>query len=168
VNTCSTAGVPSSTGTAASSPSPRSSWPSARSPSRGGLPASSAPGLARLHSESAQVAARLQTDFGGGKTSGHRPFPQHDPGADATSAPFQAAIAAVATTLRQDPSVASVVGYAETGNRQFIGLRGDAAYIVVNLNVTDEQSVGIYPALRAKMNRRPDTRTPLRLCRPHH
>ncbi len=39
------------------------------------------------------------------------------------------------------PEVTGVVGYAETGDPRFISTAGDAAYIVVQLDVTDEESV---------------------------
>ena len=42
-----------------------------------------------------------------------------------------------------------MVGYAETGDRTFISTAGDAAYIVVELDVTDEESVAIVDDIRA-------------------
>src|SRR6476660_1690583 len=63
------------------------------------------------------------------------------PGADAKSAEFQGAIKTSIAGLSAVPEVTGVVGYAETGDSRFISTAGDAAYIVVELNVTDEQSV---------------------------
>ncbi len=42
-----------------------------------------------------------------------------------------------------------MVGYAETGDKTFISTAGDAAYVVVQLNVTDEESVAIVDDIRA-------------------
>src|SRR5664280_2948235 len=102
-------------------------------------------------SESSQVDARLASQFGGGKSSLVALFARTQPGADATSADFQAAIATATARLRTDPNVTSIVGYAETGDRRFVSTKGDAAYIVINLAVTDEESVPLYPALRATL-----------------
>ena len=112
-------------------------------------------------SESSQVDARLASQFGGGKSSLVALFTRTQPGggatsadatsADATSADFQAAIATATARLRTDPNVTSIVGYAETGDRRFVSTKGDAAYIVINLAVTDEESVPLYPALRATL-----------------
>jgi RND superfamily putative drug exporter len=102
-------------------------------------------------SQSAQVDARLAAEFGGGKSSLLALFTSTQPGADATSAGFQAAIATATASLRADPNVTGIVGYAGTGDRRFISLTGDAAYVVINLAVTDEESVPLYPDLRAKL-----------------
>jgi RND superfamily putative drug exporter len=102
-------------------------------------------------SQSAQVDSRLAAEFGGGKSSLLALFTSTQPGADATSAGFQAAIATATASLRADPNVTGIVGYAGTGDRRFISLTGDAAYVVINLAVTDEESVPLYPDLRAKL-----------------
>ena len=102
-------------------------------------------------SQSAQVDTRLAAEFGGGKSSLLALFTSTQPGADATSAGFQAAIATATASLRADPNVTGIVGYAGTGDRRFISLTGDAAYVVINLAVTDEESVPLYPDLRAKL-----------------
>ena len=102
-------------------------------------------------SESSQVDARLASQFGGGKSSLVALFARTQPGADATSADFQAAIETATARLRTDPNVTAIVGYAETGDRRFVSTKGDAAYIVINLAVTDEESVPLYPALRATL-----------------
>ena len=47
------------------------------------------------------------------------------------------------------PEVTGIIGYAETGDPRFISTAGDAAYIVVELNVTDEQSVEVVDPIRA-------------------
>jgi len=102
-------------------------------------------------SESATVADRLATDFGAGRTSLVVLVRSTAAGADATSPAFQAAIAQAVESTRQDPNVTGIVGYAETGDRRFISTKGDAAYVLVQLGVTDEGSVPIYPELRATL-----------------
>ena len=102
-------------------------------------------------SESSQVGERLAAEFGGGKSSLVALFARTQAGADATSAEFQAAIASATSALRSDPNVTGTVGYAETGDPRFISTKGDAAYIVINLAVTDEESVPLYHDLRAKL-----------------
>src|SRR5450759_3428111 len=102
-------------------------------------------------SESSQVGDRLAAQFGGGKSSLVALFTRTQPGADATSAEFQGAIATATAVLRTDPNVTGTLGYAETGDRRFISTKADAAYIVINLAVTDEESVPLYRDLRAKL-----------------
>jgi len=102
------------------------------------------------NSESAQVADRLAADFGAGRSSVIVLF--HGPaGADATAAPFQQAIATSLAKVATDPHVTGIVGYAETHARRFISTAGDAAYAIVELNVTDEQSVNLVDGIRAEL-----------------
>jgi RND superfamily putative drug exporter len=101
------------------------------------------------NSESAAVSGRLDTQFGAGKSSVIALFRSTAPGTDATSAAFQGAIATSVTGLRSTPHVTGVLGYAETGDRRFISTAGDAAYIVVELDLTDEQSVAVVDDIRA-------------------
>ncbi len=102
-------------------------------------------------SEASQVSTRLATEFGSGRSSVLVLFRSTAPGANATGAPFQAAVAGALAPLRADPHVAGVVGYAETGDARFISTAGDAAYVVVSLNSTDEESVAFWPDLRTKL-----------------
>ena len=95
------------------------------------------------------MAARLDTEFGAGKSTVIALFRSTTPGADATSAEFQAAIASSVAGLADDPRVTGIVGYEETGDRRFISTAGDAAYIVIQLDMTDEESVGAVDDLRA-------------------
>ncbi|MEO8571742.1 MAG: MMPL family transporter, partial [Chloroflexota bacterium] len=101
------------------------------------------------NSESAAVSARLDTEFGAGKSSVIALFRSATPGADATSAAFQGAIATAVAPLRTAPHVSAILGYAETGERTFISTAGDAAYVVVQLDVADEASVGVVDGIRA-------------------
>jgi uncharacterized membrane protein YdfJ with MMPL/SSD domain len=100
-------------------------------------------------SESADVAARLDTEFGAGKSAVIALFRSDTPGADATSVDFQDAIAAAVEGLADDPRVTGVVGYTETGDPRFISNAGDAAYVVIQLDLTDEASVAAVDDIRA-------------------
>ncbi len=44
-----------------------------------------------------------------------------------------------------------IVGYAETGDRRFISTKGDRAYVLVQLDATDEGSVELVDPIRAKI-----------------
>ena len=109
----------------------------------------SAGGWLDANSESAAVASRLDAEFGAGKSSIIVLFRSDTPGADATSAEFQGAIKTATAQLASSPHVDGVVGYAETGDKTFISTAGDAAYVLVQLNVTDEESVAIVDDIRA-------------------
>ena len=99
-------------------------------------------------SESAEVAARLDEDFGSGKSSMIALFRSATAGADATSPEFQGAIADTTAGLADNPDVSGVIGYAETGDKRFISTAGDAAYVVIELTVTDEESVDAVDGIR--------------------
>src|SRR6476660_715289 len=102
-------------------------------------------------SESARVAERLDTEFGAGRSSVIALFRSTAPGADARSPAFQGAIADALKRVVADPRGSGGVGYAETGDRRFISAAGDAAYVVVELGMTDEQSVDVVGDLRASI-----------------
>jgi putative drug exporter of the RND superfamily len=102
-----------------------------------------------VDSESAAVSARLDTEFGAGKSSVIALFRSATPGADATSAAFQGAIATSVAGLAHEPHLTGIVGYAETGDRRFISTAGDAAYIVIELDLSDEASVDVVDPIRA-------------------
>ncbi|HEV7604121.1 MAG TPA: MMPL family transporter [Candidatus Limnocylindrales bacterium] len=99
-------------------------------------------------SESAHVSARLDAEFGAGKSSVIALFRSTTPAADAISPAFQQAIAAAVERVASAPHVSGVIGYAETGDRRFISSKGDAAYVIVQLDVTDEASVGLVDGIR--------------------
>ena len=107
-------------------------------------------------SESAKVADRLASEFGGGRSSLIALFRRPGDG-DATSPEFQTAIAETLAGVRTDPRVAGIVGYAETGDRRFVSTAGDAAYVIIGLNATEEQSVGLVDELRSKLAPPPGT-----------
>ncbi len=103
-------------------------------------------------SESAIVGDRLAQDFGTGKSALIAVFRGPET-ADARSQPFQAQVAASLAGLASDPNVADVVGYAQTGDNRFISTDGHSAYVVVDLKVTDEQSVPLLDGFEAKIHR---------------
>jgi uncharacterized membrane protein YdfJ with MMPL/SSD domain len=100
-------------------------------------------------SESAMVSGRLDSEFGAGKSSVIALFRSTTPGADATSQAFQDAIAIATADLRWVPHVTAIIGYAETGDPRFISAAGDAAYVVAQLDITDEASVDLVHEIRA-------------------
>jgi RND superfamily putative drug exporter len=102
------------------------------------------------NSESAAVADHLAEDFGAGRGS-LIVLVRGAPDADATSPEFQDAMTTTIAGLREDPLVADVVGYAETGDRRFISNDGTAAYVVLGLTTTDEESVEHIDALEAQL-----------------
>jgi RND superfamily putative drug exporter len=92
-------------------------------------------------SESAQVSNRLEQDYGAGRAVFIALVRSSDPAADATSAAFQSAIAASLASVRSQPHVTGIVGYAETHDSRFISIDGHAAYVLINLDLTEDTSV---------------------------
>ena len=101
-------------------------------------------------SESAAVIDRLDASFSAGKSTFIALFRSSNQ-ADAMSAEFQAAVAQSLAALRADPRVAGIVGFAETGDRRFISTDGHAAYDVVQLNLTNDESVDAIDELHAQI-----------------
>jgi RND superfamily putative drug exporter len=100
-------------------------------------------------SESADVSARLDTEFGAGKSAVIAVFRSVQVGADATSPEFQDALATAVAGLADDARVSGVLGYSDTGDSRFISKAGDAAYVVIQLDLTDEDSVAAVDDIRA-------------------
>src|SRR6476661_8108788 len=84
----------------------------------------SAGGWLDADSESAAVSARLDSEFGAGKSSAIALFRSTTPGADAKSAEFQGAIANATASLATTPHVTGIVGYAQTQDPRFISTAG--------------------------------------------
>ena len=103
------------------------------------------------NSESAQVADRLEAEFGGGRSAFIALIRSDAPGADARGDAFQSAIAKTVAGLAGDARVTDVTGYAETRDDRFVSIAGDAAYVVIGLNMTDDESVGEVDSIRAKL-----------------
>src|SRR3954465_2984829 len=99
-------------------------------------------------SESNAVATRLASDFGAGK--GALVLVYRGPqGGDATSPAFQGAIAQSVQGLKGSALVDQVIGYGQTGDARFISTDRGSAYVVVQLNVSDEASVDPLDELEA-------------------
>ena len=103
------------------------------------------------NSESATVASRLESEFGGGRSAFIALFRADAPGADAKSSVFQAAIATTLADVKTDSRVSGVTGYAETHDDRFVSIAGDAAYVVIGLNMSDDQSVGAVDSIQRKL-----------------
>jgi RND superfamily putative drug exporter len=101
-------------------------------------------------SESARVDETLAREFGTGRSSLIVLF-RSTISDDATSPQYQAAVASTLAPMADDPDVAGIVGYAQTGDRRFISTDGTAAYVVVRLDATDEASVGLVDGIRARI-----------------
>ena len=102
-------------------------------------------------SESARVADRLAADFGTGRSTIVVLF-RGPSGTDAAGADFQKAIATTLDPVTGDPNVAGIAGCTQTGDRRFIGPKGDAAYAVIELNSEARSGVGraLTPLLHPK------------------
>ncbi len=100
--------------------------------------------------ESSKVADRLAEEFGSVKSSLIVLF-RSATEEDATSPAFQAALAETLKGLQGDARVAGVIGYAQTGDSRFISTKGDAAYALVQLTLTDKQSAEVVEDLTAKI-----------------
>jgi uncharacterized membrane protein YdfJ with MMPL/SSD domain len=102
-------------------------------------------------SESAQVAQRLDADFGRGRTAFVALIQSTDPAADAASPAFQHAIADALAPVRKLDHVNGITGYAETGDRRFISVRGNEAYVLIGLDQTDDASVATVTPVEAAL-----------------
>ncbi len=114
---------------------PRSSrraagWIRIRNPPRSptGSPTSSAPGAGRSSPSTGAPRARTR--------AGQPP----------------AAIAASLTDIASDPDVSGTIGFAETGDARFISTDGQSAYVVIDLNVSDEASVPLIDRFESELH----------------
>ncbi len=101
-------------------------------------------------SESSEVSRRIADEFGGGKSNLIALF-SSETDDDATSAAFQAAVAETLEEVVRDPRVTGTLGYAETGDRRFISKDGSKAFVLVELDLTDDESVDASEELLAKI-----------------
>jgi uncharacterized membrane protein YdfJ with MMPL/SSD domain len=102
-------------------------------------------------SESAQVADRLEADYGGGRTAFIALFRSTTAGADATSSAFQDAVATTLSPVRSITGVTGVTGYAETRDDRFISKAGDAAYVLIGLDVDEDKSIALVEPVEAAL-----------------
>jgi len=97
--------------------------------------------------ESSVVADRLATEFGTGRSSIIVLFRSATLG-DATSPEYQAGVQTALADVESDERVAGIVGFAQTGDRRFVSVAGDATFVIVELNMDAEQSVEVVEPLR--------------------
>ena len=109
----------------------------------------SAGGWLDADSESADVSARLDTEFGAGKSSIIALFRSRRPARTRPPPSSRARSRRPPPASPATPHVSGIIGYAETGDTRFISTAGDAAYIVIQLDVTDEESVDVVDDIRA-------------------
>ena len=100
--------------------------------------------------ESTTVANRLAAEFRAGRSDLIVLFRSTD-GTNVTSPEVQAAIATSLTEVREDPRVTGTIGYAETQDERFVGADGTATYVVVQLDLSNEESVAAVEPLREKI-----------------
>jgi RND superfamily putative drug exporter len=102
-------------------------------------------------SESSHVSDRLADEFGAGRSSLIVLF-RSDSFGEASSPTFQTAVADALAEVRDDDRVTGAVGYAETGDPRFISDDGMAAYVVLQLDLTNEESVEAVEPLREQIH----------------
>jgi RND superfamily putative drug exporter len=102
------------------------------------------------NAESAVVADRLAAEFGAGRSNLIVLY-RTTGGAKVTSPEVLAAIDASLAEIRKDERVTGTIGYAETRDSRFVGADGSATYVVVELKLSNEESVGAVDSLRAKI-----------------
>jgi RND superfamily putative drug exporter len=102
-------------------------------------------------SESAQVSDRLERDFGAGRAVFIAVFHSSEPGADATTAAYQQAIATTLAGVAGKPHVTGFTGYAETHDQRFVSVKGDAAYVLINLDLTEDRSIAAVDDVQAAL-----------------
>jgi RND superfamily putative drug exporter len=101
-------------------------------------------------SESSTVADRLAEEFGAGRSSLIVLFRSDELG-DASSPTYLAAVDSALEELRADGRVTGIVGYAETRDERFLSDDGRATYVVVQLDLTNEESVEAVEGLRERI-----------------
>jgi uncharacterized membrane protein YdfJ with MMPL/SSD domain len=101
-------------------------------------------------SESQKVAAQLASEFGQGGSSLVVLF--QAPGrTDAASPAFQGQIAQALSRVKSDSRVAAIVGYADTGSPAFISNSGDAAWVLVKLDLSADGAISAVDPIRSEI-----------------
>jgi uncharacterized membrane protein YdfJ with MMPL/SSD domain len=101
--------------------------------------------------ESAVVAERLADEFGAGRSNLIVLFRSAD-GSDLTTPAAQQAIASSLADVATDERVTGIVGFAQTADARFVNDDRTATYVVVELDMTNEQSVDAVQPLREKIH----------------
>ena len=120
----------------------------------------SAGGWTDPDSESAVVTGRLADEFGAAGGSIVAVY-RGKAGDDARSTAFQTTIADSLADLLDDERVDTSIGYAETHDDRFISKDGTSAYVVVRLNITDEEAVDAMDDFRALIHQPSDLKLQL-------
>jgi len=102
-------------------------------------------------SESSRVADRLATEFDAGRSSIIAVFRSDELG-PATSPEYQAAVASALEEVAADEWVTGLVGYAETRDERFISDDASATYVVIQLDLTNEESVEAVEPIRERIH----------------
>jgi RND superfamily putative drug exporter len=102
------------------------------------------------NAQSSTVADRVATEFGAGRSNLIALF--RGTGVDAASPDFQRGITTALADVALDPRVSGIGGYAQTGDRRFISQADNASYVVIELKLTNEESVDAVDSLRAKIH----------------
>ena len=100
--------------------------------------------------ESSTVADRLADEFGTGR-SGLIVLYRTTDGSDVTTPAVEEAIAASLAEVREDARVTGTVGYDETSDPRFVSADRTATYVVVDLDLTNEESVEAVEPLSEKI-----------------
>jgi RND superfamily putative drug exporter len=100
--------------------------------------------------ESSLVADRLAAEFGSGRSAIIALF--RTPGSDITSAENQAAVAEALADVEADERVTGLFGYAQTRDPRFVNTAGDATYVLIQLDLSNEASVEAVEPLREKIH----------------
>ncbi|HEU0236643.1 MAG TPA: MMPL family transporter [Candidatus Limnocylindrales bacterium] len=102
-------------------------------------------------SESSRVADRLATEFDAGRSSIIVVFRSDELG-PATSPEYQAAVASALEEVASDDLVTGLVGFAETRDERFISDDATATYVVIQLDLTNEESVEAVEPIRERIH----------------
>ena len=152
IRPCSRAGAASCTGAAAGSPRSRSSSPAASRRWPTAPPTTSRPAAgstrrpSRPRSPSAWRPSTAADDRRSSRCSGRpSPAPTRAPTA------FQDAIATTLAPVLDLEGVTGLTGYAETGDDRFISEAGDAAYVLIGLDVDEDSSIELVDPVEAAL-----------------
>jgi RND superfamily putative drug exporter len=115
----------------------------------------SAGGWTDPDSESATVHDRLADEFGAGGGTIIALF-RGGTGDDARSDAFQGKVAASLDRLVADERVDDAIGWAETQDDRFVSTDGTAAYVVIRLDMSDEEAVDAMEELRGLIDQPTD------------
>ena len=103
-------------------------------------------------SESAAVADRLADEFGAGRGALIAVYRGADGDGRDRATRSRRPSRRRSPTSSRTPTCRGTIGYAETGDARFISNDGESAYVVVDLNVTDEASVPLIDRFESEIH----------------